>query len=377
MNGVADTRLAERAVFVLTSKQPFPPDDGQKIPVAAYCRAMEALGAKPEIAVLTQSRPKTVGATVAAALRRLNPFVGFHAAETLDPCLTERIVTADAPLVFVSPARLIQLAAPLKKLNPSTRIVLQLNDAKWPMYLEALTYGIGLRAGGAWVDLAKGLLTPITWAKERHAYRAADVVVVQTEREQARLPFLANKSVPAMNAIPTPGAVWHGQDSTSVGMQVNFSNRRTGKWRPFVEKVWPRIRAAHPELTLVLFGPGSDCVPAWVRAAPGVTYVGLIDDLDAFLAAQRMLLMPLEHTTGVSNMVLRGLAMDMPQVISESSSTGVHNLLGQHPATFVAQRPDDYLRCVDAALELEHNANPSPIGDWGNNLNRILEKVLA
>lgn len=382
-NAVSPDLLKNRPVFFVTSKPPFPPDDGQKIPVANYHNAAIRFGAVPEVIVLTKQQVRSKMGKLSILAKRLSPVGGFYASEVLTPTDRDHLLAAERPIVFVTPARLLGQIAPLKARNPGLRIVLLLNDAKWPMYLEALQYGLGVRAGGGRVDLLKGLLTPITYLKELTAYRAADVVVVQTERERGKLGWLAAKSIAAMNAITAPSVAWAGDQSTVLTMQVNFTNRRANKWRPFVQDIWPQIQKKHPELTLELFGPGDAEPPEWVQNAAGVKYLGRIDDLGPHLARCRMLLMPLEHSTGVSNMVLHGLSMDMPIMISGTAKDGVADLLPGRSSVFVANTVADQAAQTIAGLAHSHRTTsrdlaptPAAIGSWTENLRLILRRVL-
>jgi hypothetical protein len=219
------------------------------------------------------------------------------------------------------------------------------------------------------------LLTPTTLLRELTAYRAADVVVLQTPRELARLPWLRRRAVVAPNAVAKPAVNWNGMASKTFAAQVNFTNRRATKLKPFITRTWPRIHAADPSLSLELFGPGEQ-MPDWAAAVPGLRYAGPVPDLDAFLADKRAFLVPLEHATGISNTVLRGLAMDMPMVITESASRGVRTMVDPWPERRVriARGADEFVR---RTLDIHRDQSPSvprQVGSWSDNLDAILAK---
>lgn len=368
----------ERLVF-LTSAWPFPADDGQKVVVAGYHDAARACGMEVEILLARPEMPRRSGMfrRALALLGRLNPFSGFHADERLPDDAGLGAPGGPRTALFVTPARLLRLACELRRSRPDVPVALLLNDAKWPMYLEALCYGLGLRRGGSLQDLLRGLLLPVTVLRELLAYRAADSIVVQTPRERRRLPWIADRVVVATNAVARPEQEWCGQESRSLAMHVNLTGRRARRYAPFVEHVWPQVLARRPDLRLDLFGPVGDTLPSWITAAPGVTCHGRVGDLDAFLAARRLLVMPLEHGTGVSNIVLRGLALDIPMVISLASSHGVRSVTPLGAAVRVASRPRDYIDGVDELLRMDHQAQPRAIGSTAANLSAILRSLAA
>jgi len=361
--------------FFLTDASPFPALDGRKVPVANYFQQLERLGASPELLLPVRAEPPR--GCLAKALevwQRLRPYGGYYTNERLASDAIARVARAEAPVVFVAPARLMSLVPALKAVNPATKVALILNDAQWTMNLEALLFGLGWYPGGARHDLLKGLLLPSALFRELNAYVDADCVLLQTERELSRLPWLRNSAVVAPNGVEQPKTPWVGQDSHVFAVQANFTNRRADKLRPFVTRIWPEIRAANPALELELFGPGS-VLPAWAENIEGLRYVGVVDDLDAYLSIKRGFLVPLEHASGISNTVLRGLALDMPLVITRSSSLGVRSLLENRTNVQVARNAKEF---VIQTLKLDPShaeGRPQQIGSWSANLRAILQKL--
>ena len=365
--------MSHRApVFFVTSKHPFPPDDGQKIPVANYFRVAESKGLSPEV-IVVEMKPDSGGlGRMSEMVSRINPFSGFFTNEQLSDAAIEKLMSIGDAIVFVQPLRLFPMVLEIKKQNPRLQIIVLNNDAKWPQYWEELLYGLGIRKGGTFNDLIKGLSTPITYLKERlGAYRGADIIALQCERERKRLPWISNRTVIAMNALSKPTQVWHGHDSPTFAMQVNLANRRGPKFRPFVERVWPLVHERAPYLHLELFGPGKT-TPNWVEKTPNVRFVGLVDDVHDYLADKRGLVMPLEHDTGVSNTVLHGLALDMPMITSLHSTRGVAHLSYSTPPVYVANRPQEYVNGILEASSLSHSAHPRAIGSWTDNFDVMM-----
>jgi len=365
----------ESAIFFITDADPFPPLDGRKIPVANYYWELERRGYRPEILVPARKiTPADALQKISALWRRIRPYGGYYTNEALGLEQEEQIEKAHKPLLFVAPARLMSVAKVAKRRNPDARIILILNDAQWTMNLEALLFGIGWYDGGARHDLLKGLLMPSAFLRELTAYQSADCILLQTPRELARLPWLKKKVVIAPNGVEKPKVTWTGQNSQIFAAQVNFTNRRAGKLRPFISKAWPKIHAENPSLELHLFGPGQE-LPQWAKSIAGIKYVGIVEDMDIFLSDKRAFLVPLEHATGISNTVLRGLALDMPMVVTKSSSLGVQNLLQETSKVRVAASLDDFVQHSLTVHENQTETHPQQIGSWEQNLSTILEKL--
>ena len=165
-------------------------------------------------------------------------------------------------------------------------------------------------------------------------------------------------------------------DSKTFAAQVNFTNRRATKLKPFLTRVWPKIHAADRSLRLELFGPG-ETMPEWAAQVPGLAYSGPVPDLDAFLSDKRAFLVPLEHATGISNTVLRGLAMDMPMVITESASLGVRTMVDPWPEQRIriARGAEEFFRQTLAIHQEQTPSAPRQIGSWSGNLDAIFSRI--
>ena len=369
-------RNISNKIYFLTDESPFPPHDGRKVPVANYYWQVEKRGYIPEVIVThKEAVSKSPLAKMAEIWARIRPWGSYYTQENISSVDSEKLKNCGEAILFVAPARLCGVAAKIKSTNPKLKIVLILNDAQWSMYLEAFYYAIGRYKGGKKYDIFKGLLTPTTFFKEMTAYIVADVVLVQTKRELARLPWLKNKAVIVPNSVPKPDVNWRGQNSTVFAMQVNFSNLRASKFKYFVTEVWPRIHAENPRLTLELFGPGQ-AIPEWGKNIEGVSFVGRVDDLDIYLSDKRGFLVPLEHSTGISNTVLRGIALDMPMVITETSSRGVKAEFQPWPEARIkiAKTADDF---VNYALTLDKgqaDGQSRQVFSWSENTDAILSR---
>lgn len=358
----------------MTTKDPFPPDDGQKIPVAGLIGAVRAEHSEPRVVLASKpSSPPSARKKLAMFAKRFNPVAGFASLEELPNDGFGPVSAEKHLVVVVSPARLLDLVSGRAKEQNGT-VALILNDAKWPMYLEALEYGLGRRRGGNFNDLLKGMFLPIAYLKEMNAYRSADLILVQSEREMKHLHRYRKNIIVAPNAILCPTVCWTGRDSDTLAIQVNFTNRRELKWKPFVTEIWPVVQKQVPELRLELFGPGNE-PPDWVEATNGVTFVGRVDDLDAYLASKRALVMPLEHSTGISNTIIRGIAIGIPTVITRHSSYGVKSMVRDSDPIYVAKSTDALAKKTIEAVSTPIETAPRAINDWAENLNAIVEKL--
>ncbi|MCC6751760.1 MAG: glycosyltransferase [Deltaproteobacteria bacterium] len=119
----------------------------------------------------------------------------------------------------------------------------------------------------------------------------------------------------------------------------------------FLGKVWPRVRAAEPQLELRLLGHAPPAKLAHLAARTvGVKLVGYVEDLGTELRRTLLCVCPLLSGAGLKTRALEALAEGVPLVTTSVGAEGIAARPGRHlrvadtPATFAA-----------AVLELLHN----------------------
>ncbi len=78
-------------------------------------------------------------------------------------------------------------------------------------------------------------------------------------------------------------------------------------------RLWPAVRARHPEATLLLLGDGPDEAALRAQAGPGVRWGGRVDDVAPYLQAADIFVLP-SAGEGLSNALLEAMACGLPVV---------------------------------------------------------------
>lgn len=114
----------------------------------------------------------------------------------------------------------------------------------------------------------------------------------------------------------------------------------------FVDRVFPRLRTAYPELDFWIVG--RDPHPRLVALAgrPGVTITGAVPDIRPYLAHARLYVVPLLTGGGTRLKILEALAMARPVVSTRLGAEGFPVVDGQHLA--LADTPENFAgRCLE------------------------------
>lgn len=113
-----------------------------------------------------------------------------------------------------------------------------------------------------------------------------------------------------------------------------------------VHRILPLLREQVPETELWLAGPNAPPEVGKLGDIAGVSVLGFVEDLGAFLSQARLLLAPLFSGAGTRIKILTALAHGLPVV---SNSLGLRGIGAPPPAV---QRREGLLELVAAALEL-------------------------
>jgi hypothetical protein len=137
-----------------------------------------------------------------------------------------------------------------------------------------------------------------------------------------------------------------------------------------LREVFPRIRAAHPAVRLLVVGP---LPPRAVRraASQNVIVTDRVDDVRPWLQRARVVVCPIRFAVGTQNKILEPMAMGVPVVATHEAVAGMNVepgrdiLLGDTPEVFARQvvrfLRDDALRGLIARNALDYVRNHH---DW-------------
>ena len=91
----------------------------------------------------------------------------------------------------------------------------------------------------------------------------------------------------------------------------------------FADAVWPRLRAAHPELEFWIVGARPTPAVVALAARPGVVVTGRVDDVRPWLAHAELAVAPLRLARGLQNKVLEAMAMALAVVATPAATAGL------------------------------------------------------
>ena len=231
-------------------------------------------------------------------------------------------------------------------------------------YLDAVPSGVGTVLAtfdAEYIVRPRELaLLPWGWARigaarrviriEQGAVPRADVVLARSAADRIALARLAPAArihvVPpwigldALLAVP-PDAAVPGR-CVFVGALDRVANQAAARW--LLDRVWPRVQAAHPGAELWIVGAYP---PRWLtrRAArdPRINVPGYVPDLAAVWAACDVALCPSLIGGGVVTKVAQAMAAGRPVV---TTSHGGEGIAAPASALRVADDPGDYAGAV-------------------------------
>jgi GT2 family glycosyltransferase/glycosyltransferase involved in cell wall biosynthesis len=170
--------------------------------------------------------------------------------------------------------------------------------------------------------------------REVSIMRAADHVVVVSPAE---LPLLAD-ILPQTRVSVFP-ALYSAVAATPPGFEERSNIFFLGgfKHKPnvdaviwFVEKVWPRIHLARPDMTFDILG--AEAPPAVIALGnmPGVRFVGYVSDLDPVLARYRLSVAPLLYGAGIKGKLGMSMGAGVPCISTTIGAEGMGIVDGVH-----------------------------------------------
>jgi glycosyltransferase involved in cell wall biosynthesis len=89
----------------------------------------------------------------------------------------------------------------------------------------------------------------------------------------------------------------------------------------FIERSWPRIRAARPDAELIVWGQAPvQQVRAAMARDPSVSHLGFVDDWMETLCSMDLLVYPIRGGAGVFTKIQNALALGIPTVLSREAA---------------------------------------------------------
>lgn len=190
-----------------------------------------------------------------------------------------------------------------------------------------------------WRDLARTAAFPRRWIYRReermlgrfeaHAARRAHLTLTVNERE--RLELLAIAPDARVRVLPNgiDVTMFRPTGMPSPRPRVVFTgvmsygpNAAGAEW--LSQQVWPMVRAARPDASLVLAGADPPhSVRRLASEAKGIHVTGTVPDIRPCLWDASVAAAPLLTSRGLQNKVLEALAAGLPAVVTESVAEGL------------------------------------------------------
>ena len=84
--------------------------------------------------------------------------------------------------------------------------------------------------------------------------------------------------------------------------------------------IWPAIRAAHPDASLLILGTGTEETKLKQQAGVGIQFLGRVEDVVPYLQASDLFVLP-SATEGLPNALLEALAIGLPAIATAVGGT--------------------------------------------------------
>ncbi|MEL6815388.1 MAG: glycosyltransferase [Cyanobacteria bacterium J06598_3] len=372
-----------KVLFIATSI-PFPPRQGIELPNAHIAEALSkvfeldmlVIVRSPQDERLLEARRANVPATIGEVfslrsqgrsrhkklwqeltLQRPTFFIeGYEKA-----ALKERFKNSPYDAVWVSPVGGLGLLAMCQQLGlPVAPIVaLGCNDVITTTYLDSLREWVSGRLGFSRQRLFQGLRSIVVWPLEKRYLQAVDLLHVQTPLEKKRAHWLLGKQAKQPIVIAAQNGrkrsleavVYNNQSPKTVLYMTHLKGGRAQESRWFLQKVWPKIVARHPDAKLLLAGtlpvPNGDIARS---LPPEAEVLGFVEDLVKLYSSVSLAVVPIVHSTGLINRALDALTAGVPMV---STSPVLSTVAGCEPGrdALSADSVDDFAAAVCRLLE--------------------------
>jgi glycosyltransferase involved in cell wall biosynthesis len=181
---------------------------------------------------------------------------------------------------------------------------------------------------------------------ELATYRAADSVLVATERDGAIL--TAEGEMPPIFVIPIVMPTrprrggWRGCEAIFVGGFGHLPNVDALRW--FIHEIWPSIHDEVPEAQFTIIGSNA---PPEVRAygkVPGVEVLGFVPDVNTYLDRAAVSVAPLRFGAGMKGKVIEAMASGVPVVTTTIGAQGISTASGEN--LMIVDDAADFARAV-------------------------------
>lgn len=123
-------------------------------------------------------------------------------------------------------------------------------------------------------------------------------------------------------ALESPTGLTNAPYLVFTGAMDYWANVDAVCW--FVEKVWPALKQARPELMFYIVGGNPTAEVMALAQQAGVVVTGRVQDVRPYIANAALVVAPLRIARGIQNKVLEAMAMAKPIVASQMAMEGIN-----------------------------------------------------
>jgi sugar transferase (PEP-CTERM/EpsH1 system associated) len=381
-------------VLLLTHRMPFPPNKGDKIrsfhilnylakrhEVYLAClvdddsdpRFVTEIKTRVRRFVFERIHPRTKKPIALFGLLRSCPItVSYFYSPTLQRQIDDLIdaVEIDAFVCFSSPMAqyLFRSRHASGRVRRAIRVMdlIDVDSRKWRQFAEH---------SPIWTSWIYRYEAKHLAEYERRIAREFDRVLVVSEQEKGVFP--GSSDTPNLQAMsngvdleffrPVPFGVGGTIRPTLVFTgTMNYRPNIEGiKW--FVESVLQRVRAAVPDVELLIVGSKPTPEVERLGRMPGVVVTGFVEDIREYLKRASVCIAPLKIARGLQNKVLEAMAMGKAVVCTPQAYEGIRATPGSH--LMVADGADAF-----AATTIDLLLDPAKAEQLGLEARRCIEK---
>jgi len=207
-------------------------------------------------------------------------------------------------------------------------------------------------------------------ALEADALPDFDLVLATSEADVAQLPsavravVIPNTVPPQPRPVPT---IRRPHEIVFSGNMEYHPNLAAVRW--FLDEIWPRLRGAHPALTVRFLGKNEQAIRYLIAADPCLNATGPVPDAVAALAESALAIVPLLSGSGTRIKIIEAWAAALPVVSTTIGAEGLPALPGEN--ILIADSPADFAEAVVKLLQ-----NPQLACRLGNSGRRLYEREL-
>ena len=230
-----------------------------------------------------------------------------------------------------------------------------------------------------WFDYARRAHPPLSWPLraegervrqiERRASQAEAVVLISEAEAKLYREFCPDANIViATNGVALDYFQPQAAEERPICLFVGYLDYRANvlglEW--FCREVWPGLRARFPEAVFEIVGRNPTKAVRKLARHPGVEIIGPVEDVRAYLAAARVVVVPLRVARGIQNKVLEAMSMGKAVVATPVALEGISAVVSDD--VLCADTPADWVEAVDSLWR-----DPSRRQQIGRNARNFVE----